>query len=71
MATQSVKIPVELQVQQIEGQITELKKALKGVKPETAAWSKINASITKLEEKMAIFARHSRQSFIPKMRMMV
>ena len=63
MGVQSVKIPVELQVQQIEGQITELKKALKGVKPETAAWSKINASITKLEEKMAIFARHSKQSF--------
>ena len=63
MATQSVKIPVELQIQQIGGQIAELKRALKGVKPESAAWSKLNGTIEKLESKFYALERHSRQAF--------
>ena len=60
---QSIKIPVELQIQQIGGQIAELKKALNGVKPDTAAWNKLNSAIGKLEGKFSALARHSKQTF--------
>jgi prefoldin subunit 5 len=60
---QSVKIPVELQIQQVGGQLAELKKALKGVKPDSAAWSKLNGTIEKLEGKFTALERHSKQTF--------
>ena len=61
--TQSIKIPVDLQIRQIGGQLAELKKALKDIKPESAAWNKLNGVIEKLEGKFAALERHSKQAF--------
>ena len=63
MGVQSVKIPVELQIQDLASQIGTLRKALDGVKPNSAAWSKLNDVIEKLENRMSSLARHSKQSF--------
>ena len=63
MANQSIKIPIELELNQLQSQITTLKNALKGVKPESDSWNKLTGIIGKLESQMDALRRHSTKAF--------
>ena len=63
MANQSIKIPIELELNQLQSQVSTLKNALKGVKPETDSWNKLNGMIGKLESQMDALRRHSSKTF--------
>ena len=63
MATQSVKIPVELQLSNIQGQIANLKKALSGVKEGTSAYKSLNTVLQQLERQFTAVQVESKKAF--------
>lgn len=63
MATQSVKIPVELQLSNIQGQIANLKKALNGVKEGTSAYKSLNTVLQQLERQFTAVQVESKKAF--------
>lgn len=63
MATQSVKIPVELQLNNIQGQISNLRKALSGVKEGTSAYKSLNTVLQQLERQFTAVQVESKRAF--------
>lgn len=63
MATQSVKIPVELQLNNIQGQINNLRKALSGVKEGTSAYKSLNTVLQQLERQFTAVQVESKRAF--------
>lgn len=63
MAAQSVKIPVELQLNNIKGQIDELRKALGSVKEGTQAYKNLNSILQQLEKSFTTIQVESKKAF--------
>lgn len=63
MGVQSVKIPVELQLTNIQGQINNLRKALSGVKEGTSAYKSLNTVLQQLERQFTAVQVESKRAF--------
>ena len=63
MGVQSVKIPVELQLTNIQGQINNLRKALSGVKEGTSAYKSLNTVLQQLERQFTAIQVESKRAF--------
>lgn len=63
MGVQSIKIPVELELRQLQGSIQTLKNALEKVKPGTKVYENLSKSLDKIEHQFYSLENASKKSF--------
>ena len=63
MAAQSVKIPVELEIQNLQGEIARMRKLLGELKPNTKAFSGLEKRIDKISHSLISLETRSKQTF--------
>lgn len=63
MATQSVKIPVELEIQSLQGEVGRMRKMLEGLKPNTKAFDTLSRMIEKIDHNLISLENRSKQTF--------
>ena len=63
MATQSVKIPVELEIQNLQGEITRMQRLLGELKPNTKAYLDLEKRIDKVNHSLITLENRSKRTF--------
>ena len=63
MATQSVKIPVELQLNNVKSQVDEIRKSLGSVKEGTSSYKELNTVLQRLERQFTSLQTESKKAF--------
>ena len=63
MATQSVKIPVELEIQSLQGEVARMRKLLGELKPNTKAFLDLEKRIDKVNHNLISLENRSKQTF--------
>lgn len=63
MATQSVKIPVELEIQNLQGEVARMRKMLGELKPNTKAFNHLEKVINNVDQKLITLENRSKQAF--------
>lgn len=63
MATQSVKIPVELEIQSLQGEVARMRKLLGELKPNTKAFLDLEKRIDKVSHSLVSLENRSKQTF--------
>lgn len=63
MATQSVKIPVELELNSIQKTLVQMKGMLKELKPETAVYEELSKAIKKIDNDLISLTNRSKKAF--------
>lgn len=63
MANESVRIPVELEIQNLQGEVTRMRKMLSELKPNTKAFNHLEKAINNVDQKLITLENRSKQAF--------
>lgn len=63
MGAQSIKIPVELEIQSLQGEVSRMRKMLGELKPNTKAFQDLEKRIDKVNHSLISFENRSKQTF--------